>query len=122
MLSGMIVCSFAGLIYSQLFQMVLSCMQLTQLAHFVGVILAGVYRFRETGKSCSEVDIKYNVDGNTWKNDGYVFRCLFISQCALFIPFCMCTSVGMWRGKTAGETAKDRGLVVDDDDFERTYE
>ena len=122
MLSGLIVCSFAGLIYSQLFKIVLSCMQLTQVAHFVGVILAGVYRFRDTGKACSLVEEIYDSDGNSWENDGYMFRCLFISQCALFIPFCMCTSVGMWRGKTAGETAKDRGLVVDDDDFERTYE
>lgn len=49
MLSGMIVCSFAGLVYSQLFQVVLSCMQITQIAHFVGVILAGVYRFKTAG-------------------------------------------------------------------------
>jgi len=129
MFSGLIVCSFAGLIYSQLFQLVLSCMQVTQVAHFVGVILTGVFRFNSSGKTCSAATAQYAVARadmgdlvHTWAEDGDLLRQLFICQCVLFVPFCLCTCMGMFRGKTAGEMAKERGLAAEaDDDYLRTY-
>ena len=107
--SGLIVCSFAGLIYSQLFQLAISLLQLTQVAHFVGLLLTAIFRFNKQGKACSAVTEGYTLteaDMNdlehTFESDGYMLRCLFISQCVLFLPFCACSCIGLMRGRTAG--------------------
>ena len=109
--SGLIVCSFAGLIYSQLFSLVFKCLEIVQIAHFVGLIVTCVFRFKTTGKACSTVTKQYtilNTDMNdsthTWEEDGFALRCLFITQCVLFLPFCACTCLGMYRGQIAGQT------------------
>lgn len=100
------------------------------MAHFVGLLLTAVFRFNKQGKACSEVTTQYvlpvtdmNDPDHSFDNDGYMLRCLFISQCCLVIPFCLCSCIGLMRGRTAGQTAQDRGIyaVDDDDNFKRTY-
>ena len=62
-----------------------------------------------------------NDNVHSWKDDGYMLRCLFISQCVLFIPFCFCSCIGLFGGVTAGQKAMDRGISAqDDDDYVRS--
>ena len=130
--TGLIVCSFAGLIYGQLFYLTINCMAITQGFHFVGLLATIAFRFNLHGKSCSTVEREYfvaqtdmNDSIHTWKEDGFALRCLVITQCVLFLPFCLCTSLGMYRGRHAGLTEKDRGIQAaindDDDNYQRNH-
>ena len=115
--TGLIVCSFAGLIYGQLFFLTLNCMGVTQALHLVCLFATVAYRWNLDGKSCSTVEREYfiavtdmNDSVHSWKEDGFALRALVITQCVIFLPFCLCTSFGMYRGGIAGQTQKDRGI------------
>ena len=94
LLSGMLFCSFGGLVYSKLLQATLSCLQITGLVHLVAILLIAVLRFNTTGLGCASNANEYDADGNSWESDAMTAKALFIAQCSLFIPFCACTCIG----------------------------
>ena len=98
-LTGMVMCSCTGLIYTKIFSATLSCLQIAGLVHIVAIILAAVYRFNDDGKKCAANATEYDLLGNSWESDGALFRKLFIAQCSLLIPFCMCACIGMRTGR-----------------------
>ena len=107
-LTALVVCSCAGLVYSNIMQATLSCLQLAGLAHIAGVILSGVYRFNSSGIICAGNVEKYDEAKNTFEGDGLMLRKLFIAQACILIPFCMCAFIGITSGKK-------RKADVDDD-------
>lgn len=95
------------------------------------MLVTAVFRYNKPGKACSLVTTAYTIpvtDMNdpthSFDNDGYVLRCLFISQCVLFLPFCACSCIGLMGGRKAGQTQADRGIYAvneqdDDDNYRR---
>ena len=43
--TGMVICSCTGLIYTRIFNPMLSCLLLAAVVHMAAIILAGVYRY-----------------------------------------------------------------------------
>ena len=119
MLSGMILCSFAGLIYSSLLQATLSCLQVAGVAHFAAIILSGVFRFNDNGTICSEKQnmLPYDKDGNTFAEDSTLLKNLYIAQLCLFLPFCACSCIGFWRHNSPEkQAALDKAMMEHTDD------
>ena len=96
--SGMLFCSFGGLVYSKLLQATLSCLQITGLVHLVALLLIAVLRFNSNGLACASNASEYDDDGNSFESDSMTTKALFIAQCSLFIPFCACTCIGYFKG------------------------
>lgn len=121
MLSGMLFCSFGGLVYSKLFQLTLSCLQIAGIFHLAAIILVAVFRFNMVGTACSENDVVYDgEEGNSWESDSSTVLALMNAQMALFIPFCACTCVGYFKN---GQRPASKGMIEDedDDDFQRPH-
>ena len=114
-LTAMIMCSCTGLIYTNIFKATLNGLQLAGLAHVVAIALAGAYLFKTDGKSCIENETEYDTLGNSFETDGTLLKKLFISQCSLLIPFCMCACIGMRTGSTLGPQKNA------DDNYVRDY-
>ena len=110
----MVICSCTGLIYTRIFNATLNCLILAMFVHVVAIVLAGVYRFNDDGKQCSEVVTILDSQDHSWESDGALFKSLFIAQCALFVPFSLCACFGMKTGRQAGPKHAD-------DDFVRDY-
>ena len=123
MLSGIIFCSFAGLIYSSLLQATLSCLQVAGVAHFVAIILSGVFRFNTQGTICADKEgmLPYDKEGNTFKEDSDLLKNLYIAQLCLYLPFCACSCIGFWKGNSPEkQAALDKAMMENnDDDFHK---
>ena len=111
--TGMVICSCMGLIYTRIFNATLNCLLLAIFAHIVAIVLAGVYRFRQSGQDCALEDDEYDTLGNSWETDALMFKNLFIAQCALFVPFSLCACFGMKQGKELGPKHADDNFVRD---------
>ena len=114
MLTGMLMCSCTGLIFTNIFNATLNCLTLASVVQVVAVALAGSFQFNSNGKTCMAVTAVYNERGNSWESDGILMRQLFIAQCSLILPFFMCACFGMKKGRSAGP-------VKHDDDYVRDY-
>ena len=123
MLSGMLFCSFGGLIYSKLLQATLSCLQIAGAAHLFALLLIGVLRFNSSGLTCATKDVVYDTEGHSWESDAATVKALFIAQCTLFIPFCACTCIGYFKQSPPKAASLDAAMYEDDEDdaFQRPH-
>ena len=112
--TGMVICSCMGLVYSKIFNATLNCLILAMFAHVVGIVLAGVYLFKASGAKCAEQAVAYDDLGNSFKSDANMLRQLFIAQVSLFVPFSLCACFGMQTGKQLRKKHTD-------DEFARQY-
>ena len=71
--TGMVICSCTGLIYTRIFNPMLSCLLLAAVVHMAAIILAGVYRYNQNGKDCAEVDTEYDDLGNSYQSDAVTY-------------------------------------------------
>jgi len=111
--TGMVMCSCTGLIYTRIFNATLNCLILAMVVHLATIILSGVYRFNAIGKLCAGNDTEYDTLGNSFESDAATFRKLFIAQCCLFVPFSLCACFGMKQGKELGPKNTDDDYVRD---------
>ena len=77
--TGMVICSCTGLIYTRIFNATLNCLILAMFVHVAAIVLAGVFRFSTEGKSCADNVEVYDSIGNSWGSDATLFKKLFIA-------------------------------------------
>ena len=72
--TGMVVCSCTGLIYTKIFNATLNCLIAAMFVHVAAIVLAGVFRFNANGVKCSENAVVYDANGNSWETDALLSR------------------------------------------------
>ena len=81
------------------------------IAHIAAIVVTGVMRYGDEGGACSERDVAYNTDGDTFKEDSDQVNKLFIAQCSLFFFYNCCVQFSTICGNI-GHSTKEKEAPV----------